>query len=113
MIFQVQCDPAQAMEFSNHNDNSAMVKDLLEVICDDPTAAGKHLIILLRVPSPAALSQFQNITSSTANTPAKFALKLLSVFFGDEELGNSNCTFAEGWRLLDQNVLLGIKCKLI
>ena len=84
----------------------------LDVVCGDPSTSGKHIV--LQVPSLAALNQFEQITA-TAHTsdPAKFALKLLSVFFSDEELAESNCTFAEGRRMLDQNILLGIKCEFI
>ena len=98
-------------------DESSAPKDLvpqdpLEVVCGDPKSSGQHLV--LKVPSVAALNQFEQL-SSTANTTdaPKFALRLLSVFFSDQELGESNCTYAEGRKLLDQNILLGIKCKFI
>lgn len=82
----------------------------LTVVCGDPNTSGKHIV--LKVPSVAALHQFQKVSAAAKTSdPAKFALKLLSVFFSDEELSVSiNGTYAEGRRLLDQNVLLGIKC---
>ena len=77
--------------------------------CGDP--GGQHKI--LKVPSEAALNQFKQLSSLSAPAcdPAKFALRLLSVFFSDADLAESNCTYAEGRKLLDQNILNGIKCK--
>jgi hypothetical protein len=41
---------------------------------------------------------------------AEFALRMLSIFFFNEEkLGASNCTKADGRRLLDQDILKSIK----
>ena len=41
--------------------------------------------------------------------PAKFALRLLSIFFSPEQLARSNCTKADGRDLLDPTILLAIK----
>ena len=86
------------------------VADPLTVCCGQVGASGKH--VYLRVPTEAALMEFQQVSLCPPNDPAKFALKLLSVFFTDELLSTSNCTKAEGRSLLDQEILLGIKCKL-
>ena len=67
--------------------------------------------MLVKLPTSAALAEFKQIDACPPKDPAKFALKLLSVFFSEEELGRSNCTKADGRDLLDQEVLLGIKCK--
>ena len=84
-------------------------KDPLDVICGDPQ--GQHKI--LKVPSEAALNQVMQLSSlsAPASDPSKFALRLLSVFFSEEELAEGNCTYAEGRKLLDQDILNGIKCK--
>ena len=92
-------------------EDTSIAVDPLAVVCGNPHSKGASQV--LKVPSQAALSQFQQLTAGVAVDPAKFALKLLSIFYSDEELSESNCTFVEGRKLIDKNVLLGIKCKLI
>lgn len=83
--------------------------DPLMVCCGQPRLAGKH--VYLKLPTEAAVAEFRQLEGCPPKEPGKFALKLLSIFFCDEELSESNCTKAEGRKLLDQNILLGIKCK--
>ena len=78
----------------------------LEVCCGDPK---KSSYVWISVPSEAALLQFHELAAFPPQEAAKYALKLLSVFFSDEELAQSNCTHAEGRNLLDRNTLLAIK----
>ena len=58
--------------------------DKLEVICRNPTGEYK----ILKVQFEAAFNQFRELTDSCApaSDPAKFALRLLSVFFSEKEL---------------------------
>ena len=82
----------------------------LEVCLGD--LKGQH--VLVKVPSEAALNEFQQITACTLSLkPSKFATSLMSVFWSDEELAESNCTFAKGRKLLNQRIMLGIKCKYV
>lgn len=81
------------------------------VCCGNSAEKGKH--IYLTLPSEAAVMGFQQLESCPPKDPGKFAIKLLTLFYGDEELSQSNCTRAEGRKLLDQEVLLGIKCKFV
>ena len=83
--------------------------DHLEVICGNPNSRDDK--ISLKVPSEAAKALYLQISNCPPKDPAKFALRLLSVFFTDEELAESNCTDAKGRKLLDQSILWGIKCK--
>ncbi len=76
--------------------------------CGEPGVKGRSVVVEL--PSEAALAQFIQINCPPKD-PAKFALKLLSVFFTDEELSQSNCTKAEGRDLLNQEILVAIKCE--
>ena len=85
--------------------------DHLEVICGNPNSRDNKII--LKVPSEAAKALYLQINNCPPKDPAKFALRLLSVFFTDEELAESNCTDAKGRKLLDQSILWGIKCKYI
>ncbi len=77
--------------------------------CGEEGTKGKFVVVDL--PSEAALAEFQQVNACLPKDPEKFALKLLSVFFTEEELGRSNCTKAEGRDLLNQEILLAIKCK--
>ena len=56
-----------------------------------------------------ALAEFQSISAAPPNDQAKFALKLLGIFFTQEQLAVSNYTKAEGRQLLDPTVLQAIK----
>lgn len=85
--------------------------DPLMVCCGNPAVTGKH--VHLKLSTEAALADFKQLTSCPPKEPAKFALKLLSMFFTDKELSESNCTRAEGRQLLDPNTLTGIRCKSI
>ena len=69
--------------------------------------------IVLQLPSKAAVALFYQINGCLPTDPGKFALKLLTAFFSEEQLARSNCTKVEGRELLDQQVLLGIKCKFM
>ena len=66
--------------------------------------------MVLQVPSDAAVALFNQVNSCLPKEPGKFATKLLDVFFTEDKLARSCCTRASGRELLDQNVLLGIKC---
>lgn len=77
--------------------------------CGDWSEKGKH--VYLTLPSEAAVIEFQHLNYCPPKDPAKYALKLLALFVSEEELGQSNCTRAEGRKLIDQTVLLGIKRK--
>ncbi len=79
------------------------------VCLGDPSNKG----IKLPVPLAAATEQLTQLKHSLPNDAEKYALKLLFIFFKDEELAESNCTLAEGRRLLDQDVLKGIQCKRV
>lgn len=79
--------------------------------CGDRKVSGRHAVVTL--PSTAALAEFQAICAAPPNDPAKFALRLLGIFFTQEQLAVSNCTKAEGRQLLDPTILLAIKCKCI
>lgn len=83
--------------------------DPLEVCCGDPKKAS---CMFIKVPSEAALSQFRELAAFPPKDPSKYALKLLSVFITDSELAESNCTRAEGRKLLDQDIIVAIKGKM-
>jgi hypothetical protein len=71
---------------------------------------GQH--VLVKVPSEAALNEFQQITACGPSwEPSKSAKSLMAIFWSDEELAESCCTYAKGRKLLDQRILLGIKCE--
>ena len=46
--------------------------------------------VIVTVPSEAALAQFTKLNAVPPKDPAKYVLRLLSVFFTDEELAESN-----------------------
>ena len=81
----------------------------LQVLCGDGQAHGRHVMVTL--PSTAALAAYRSINAAPPANPAKFALKLLRVFFTLEQLSVSNCTMAEGRELLDPLKLEAIKRK--
>lgn len=81
----------------------------LEVVCGNPTSKDNQ--VLVKLPSEAAKALYAQINNCPPKDPAKFALRLLSVFFSDDELAESNCTEAKGRTLLDQSILWGIKCE--
>ena len=58
---------------------------------------GKHSIVSL-------LSE----AACPPSYPARFALKLLSVFFTQEEMAKLNCTKADDRKLLNQDILQAI-----
>lgn len=58
------------------------------------------------MPSQAAMAQFRELSASPPKTQANM---LLSVFYSNEELGESNCTRAEGRKLTDQGITIAIK----
>ena len=49
-------------------------------------------------------------TCPTAD-PAKFGVKLQGILVPKETLAKSNCTDTKGRELLDQKILIAIKCK--
>ena len=65
----------------------------------------------LVLPSKHAVERLKNLRSSIPKDAGKYALKLLSIFFSDETLAESNCSPAEGRHLVDPDVLTGIHCK--
>ena len=67
----------------------------------------------MKLPSEAAVRLFHQVDSSPLGDPAKFTLKLLSVFVSDDVLARSNCTRVEGRELVDPTKLLAIKCKFV
>lgn len=67
--------------------------------------------VYLKIATEASLADIRQMSSCPPKDPAKFALKLKSVFFSDQELSVSNCTKADGKKLLDPTILLGIRCK--
>lgn len=69
--------------------------------------------MFIKVPSEAALSQFRELAAFPPKDLSKYALKLLSVFFMDSELAKSNCTRAQGRKLLDQDIIIAIKGKMV
>ena len=82
--------------------------DPLEVCLGD--RKGQH--VLAKVPSEAALNEFQQITACGPSwEPSKSAKSLMAIFWSDEELAESCCTYAKGRKLLNQRILLGIKCR--
>ena len=56
-----------------------------------------------------AVAEFWQLNNCPPADPGKFALRLLSLCFTNEELAESNCTPAEGRRLLNQEILTAIK----
>ena len=76
----------------------------LEVLCGNPNSKANQIV--LKVSSEAAKALYVQISNCPPKDPAEFALRLLSVFFTDKELAQS-----KGRKLLDQNIVLGIKCK--
>ena len=81
----------------------------LQVCCGESKAPERHVMVSL--PSTAALAEYKSINTAPPYDPAKFALRLLGVFFTLEQLSTSNCTKAEGRELLDPNILQAIKRK--
>ena len=77
-----------------------------EVCCGNPETSS---CIYINVPSAVALTRFRELEALPPKEPTKYALRLLSIFFGEEELARSNCTKAEGRNLLDRTTLDAIK----
>ena len=68
----------------------------------------------VRLPSEAGLALFQQaVGCPPVGRPQQFALNLLTAFFSEEVLADSCCTKAKGRKLLDQQLLLAIKGKLL
>ena len=109
LYIQVQFDET---EEDARDDSVVELTDPLQVICGDPRRSASCEHVILKVPSAAALMEFNRVSEFVHGAPKKFALKLLSIFFTDEELAESNCTYAPGRKLLDQQVLRGIQCML-
>ena len=63
----------------------------------------------MTVPSEAALAQFTKLNAVPPKDPAKYVLRLLSVFFTDEELAESNCMRAEARKVLNQATISAIR----
>ena len=84
----------------------------LEVCCGDPKRSSS---VIVTVPSDDDLAQFTELNAvppkDPAKDPAKYALRLLSVFFTDEELAESNCMRAEERKLLNQAKISAIRDK--
>lgn len=81
----------------------------LQVCYGNSKQRDRHSIV--NVPSIAALADFNSVNSAPPSDPAKFALRLLGIFFSYEELAKSNCTKADGRDLLDPEIILAIKRK--
>ena len=77
-----------------------------EVCCGDPETPN---YINIDVPSALALSRFKELEAFPPKEPTRYALRLLAIFFSDEELAKSNCTKAEGRNLLDRRTLDAIR----
>ena len=76
--------------------------------CGDPETQN---CIYISVPSALALSRFKELEAFPPKEPTRYALRLLAIFFSDEELARSNCTKAEGRNLLDRRTLDAIRGK--
>ena len=81
----------------------------IEIVCGNPKSK-QHLVLSL--PSEAAVALFHSVNCCPPPYAGTFAKKLLDVFFSEEELARTCCTKATGRELLNQTVLLGIKCML-
>ena len=79
----------------------------LQVFCGNRDVKGRFSTVTL--PSEAALAEFNAINTAPPSDAAKFALRLLGVFFTTDELARSNCTKAEGRKLLNPKILQAIK----
>ena len=77
----------------------------LQVCCGQAGVKGRYKIV--NVPSGAALAEYKHVINCPPKDAAKFALRLFSVFFTEEQLAQSCCTKAEG---RDLEILQGIKC---
>ncbi len=86
-------------------------------VAGDPLGAwfgnphNKAQMVWMTFQSEEQLQQFRNVNTTRPKDAAKYALRLLTLFFSEEELAESNCTPAEGRKLLDQKTLSAIKRK--
>ena len=67
---------------------------------------------MLPLPSETAVAPFHSVNCCPPPDAGSFAKKLLDVFPTEDEVARSCCTKATGRELLNQTVLLGIKCML-
>ena len=79
----------------------------LQVVWGDPSASN----VTLKMPSEQSVADFHQLSACKPSEAGKYALRLLSLLFSNEELAVSNCTPAEGRKLLAKEKLLAIKCK--
>ena len=77
--------------------------------CGQAGVKGHYSVVEL--PSEAAVAHLRQINACPPGDAAKYALRLMPVFFTSEELGSSNCTVTQGRDLLNQEYLEAIKRK--
>ena len=65
--------------------------------------------MLLKV---AALNEFQQVIACGPSWETSKSAKK-SIFWSDEELAESCCTFVKARKLINQRILLGIECILL
>lgn len=85
-------------------------QDPLQIVCGN-SATSAHMV--MKLPSEKAVAQFVQLNAISPAEAGKFALRMLSLFYTNEELAESNCTLAEGRKLIDHEVLLAIQCKFL
>ena len=78
----------------------------LEICLGDPD---KSSCVYVNLPSQAASAQFKEVEGILPNTPSLYALRLFSIFFSEREQALSCYTKAKGRKLLDQDILKGMK----
>lgn len=94
---------------SCRNVNCILYLTGLQVCCGEAGVKGRYSVVELS--SEAAVARFKQLNSFPPKDAAKFALRLMPVFFTNEELARSNCTLAQGRDLLNQEYLEAIKRK--
>ena len=82
----------------------------LQVCCGEAGVKGRYSVVELS--SEAAVARFKQVNACPPKDAAKFALKLMPVFFTNEELAKLNCTVTQGRDLLNQEYLEAIKRKM-
>ena len=79
--------------------------DPLEVLCGNP---GTALKCFIKLPNESALAEFHQLNACLPSEPHRYAQRMLSLFFSNEVLANSNCSPAKGRQLVDQKVMNAI-----
>ena len=78
-----------------------VAQDPLQVLCGK-SATSSHLLV--KLPSEKAVAQFYQLNACAPVDAGKFALRLLSLFYTNEELAESNCMPAEGRKLIQSTL---------